>query len=87
MSKLDPVSFALGFGSGVAVAGAGRRLRPVFVELAALGIHLGKLALALMERRRESAEDLWAEINDRVRRKAEVRARVAGNGASDLEAP
>jgi hypothetical protein len=85
--RFHPPSFVLGLGSAVVVMGAKQHLRPVFVELAALGVHLGRLGLALLERQREHAEDLWAEIGDRVRRRAEgPPAPAAGesNGASEL---
>jgi hypothetical protein len=74
MSTFHPTSFALGFGSAVFLFKAGSRLRPVVVELSAVGVHFGRLGLALLERQREHIEDLWAEIDDLARRKATVRA-------------
>lgn len=100
MTKFHPASFVLGVGSAVALMAAGKRLRPVFVELAALGVHLGRLGLTLLERERENIDDLWAEVQDRARRKEEeVRVRIPERrangkprptfetGAPDLEAP
>lgn len=72
MMRFHPPSFVLGLGTAVAVMGTKQHLRPVLVELAALGVHFGRLGLALIERQREHVEDLWAEVGDRVRRKAEV---------------
>ncbi|KYG05781.1 hypothetical protein BE21_38525 [Sorangium cellulosum] len=87
--RFHPPSFALGVGSAVLLMGKKQHLRPVVVEIAALGLHLGRLGFALVERQREHAEDLWAEIADRARRKAggaERGARAArrSNGASEL---
>ncbi|WP_437561782.1 hypothetical protein [Sorangium sp. So ce542] len=87
--RFHPPSFALGVGSAVLLMGKKQHLRPVVVEIAALGLHLGRLGLALVERQREHAEDLWAEIADRARRKAGgaergARAERRSNGASEL---
>lgn len=80
MTKFHPTSFVLGVGTAVALVANRRRLRPVFIELSALGVHLGKLGLALAARQREHVEDLWAEIDHRARRRA--RALRAGDGAA-----
>jgi hypothetical protein len=87
MMKFHPPSFVLGLASAVALMGTRKRLRPVVIELAALGVHFGKLALTLVERQRENAEDLWAEVEERVRERAEsvqASARREGNGASSV---
>ncbi len=78
-------SFLLGFASAVAIGATRKRLRPAIVEIGALGIHLGRLGRAVVERQREHAEDLWAEVEDRVKQKARgVRQRVQ-NGAAHHE--
>ncbi|WP_437638783.1 hypothetical protein [Sorangium sp. So ce854] len=87
--RFHPPSFALGVGSAVLLMSKQQRLRPVLVEIAALGLHLGKLGLALVERQREHAEDLWAEVAERARQRAGGAARREGaprksNGASAL---
>ncbi|WP_437602182.1 hypothetical protein [Sorangium sp. So ce590] len=87
--RFHPPSFALGVGSAVLLMGKKQHLRPVVVEIAALGLHLGRLGLALVERQREHAEDLWAEVTERVRHKAGgavrgERAPRRSNGASVL---
>ena len=68
--KFHTPSFLLGVGVTLAVVGSRARLRPVAVEMVALGTHLGRVALGLVERQREQAEDLWAEVEDRVRERA-----------------
>jgi hypothetical protein len=82
-TKFHPTSFVIGLGSAVAFMAARQRLRPVLVELAAVGVHLGRLGLALVERQRENAEDLWAEIDDRARQRLKGRRPRSGNGAGD----
>jgi hypothetical protein len=79
--KFHTPSFLLGVGAAAAVMATRARLRPVAVELGALGVHLGRLGRALAERRWERGEDLWAEVMDRVRRRdEETRERRAGAG-------
>ncbi|WP_206079423.1 hypothetical protein [Polyangium spumosum] len=83
--KFHTPSFMLGFGSAVVVMGTARRLKPAVVEIGALGLHLARLGRAVVERQREHAEDLWAEVEDRARhlRQAPRRARkgaTSGNG-------
>jgi hypothetical protein len=65
--KFHPPSFALGFASAVVVMGVSKRIRPAIVEIGALGLHLSRLGRAVIERQREHAEDLWAEVEERVR--------------------
>ncbi|WP_437513300.1 hypothetical protein [Sorangium sp. So ce1099] len=89
MMRFHPPSFALGVGSAVLLMGKKQHLRPVVVEITALGLHLGRLGLALVERQREHAEDLWAEVVERARRRAGGAARRdhaprRTNGASAL---
>ena len=80
MTKFHPTSFVLGVGVAVTFAATRRRLRPVLIEMAALGVHLGKLGLALVERQREHAEDVWAEIDHRARQR--IRGQRTGDGAA-----
>lgn len=87
--KFHPPSFVLGVGTAVLLMGKKQHLRPVVVEIAALGLHLGKLGLGLIERQREHVEDLFAEVTERVRQKAAGGARGQpaahkSNGASGL---
>lgn len=86
MKHFDLTSFLIGVGGAVALTSAREHLRPVVVELAAAGIYFGKLGLGVLERQREHAEDLWAEIDERVRERAAGRARGAG-GAGSAEEP
>jgi hypothetical protein len=60
-------SFLLGVGVTATVVATRVRLHPIAVEVAALGVHLGRLARGLTERRREDLEDFWAEVEQRVR--------------------
>jgi len=71
-------SFVLGFTSGLVLRASAERLRPVAVELGALGLHLGRLARGIVDRQREHGEDLWAEIEERAR----ARLRGRHNGAA-----
>lgn len=64
--KFHTPSFLLGVGVTAAAMGARSRLRPVVVELSALGVHLVRVARGVFERQRESVEDLWAEIGHRA---------------------
>jgi len=76
-------SFLLGIGVTAALVAARGRLRPVAVELGALGLHLGRAGRSRVERRREDLEDLWAEVEERVRarvREERSHAPQAGNG-------
>ncbi len=80
-------SFLLGVGVTAAAVASRARLRPVAVELSALGIHLGRLGRSLVERRREDFEDLWAVAAARLRARASralaVRARPSGQNGSN----
>jgi hypothetical protein len=76
-------SFLLGALVVGAVVKTRHRLRPVAVEMAALGVHLARLGRSLAAREREELEDLWAEVEDRLRERwhAEQPTRAAsGNG-------
>lgn len=78
--KFHMPSFLLGVGVASAAFSARGRLRPVVVELSALGVHLARLGRGVIERQRESAEDLWAEVEQRVRDRAhEARGRRAAS--------
>lgn len=89
--KFHTPSFLLGVGVAAAAMGARSRLRPVMVELSAFGLHVGRVARGVVERQRESLEDLWAEIEhratlrDRRPKRARTEARPAPafvNGSS-----
>ena len=77
-------SFLLGVGVTAAFVSTRRRLRPVAVEVGALGLHLGRLGRSFAERHREDFEDLWAEVEERVRARVREerrrRAPFGGNG-------
>ncbi len=72
-------SFLLGVGLTAATMGARHRLRPVAVELGALGLHFARLGRTLVERRREGLEDLWVEVEIRAKERAKEAMR-RGNG-------
>ncbi|MFT3769970.1 MAG: hypothetical protein QM820_31465 [Minicystis sp.] len=83
--KFHPPSFLLGVGLTSAVFAARGRLRPVVVEISALGVHLVRVGRGLVERQRENAEDLWAEVEERVRdRTRHARSKRAAEQASNL---
>lgn len=63
-------SFLIGFGTATVLMGTRAALRPAFVELAALGVHIGRIGRALLARQRENVEDLMAEIEESARRRA-----------------
>ena len=87
--RFDAPSFLLGVGVAAAVVAARTRLRPVAVELGALGLHLGREARSRVERQREEFEDLWAEVEERVRervREERRRAPFGGNGQARAHA-
>lgn len=64
--KFHTPSFLMGFASATVIAMTGKRLKPVAVELGALGVHLAHLGWGMVERQREHVEDLWAEIEERT---------------------
>lgn len=67
--KFHTPSFLIGVASAAVLMVTGKRLKPVAVELGALGMHLGHLAWGVMERQREHVEDLWAEVEERTRQR------------------
>jgi hypothetical protein len=67
--KLHLPSFLLGVGVTAGFVATRTRLRPVAVELTTLGVHVARLLRSLAERQRENLEDLWAEVEERVRRR------------------
>lgn len=77
-------SFLLGVGVTAGFMAARSRLHPVAVELSALGLHLARMGRSLAERKREDLEDLWAEVEERVRERAREERRqrspFGGNG-------
>jgi hypothetical protein len=76
-------SFLLGVGVTAALVKTRARLRPVAVEVTALGTHLARLARALVEREREDLEDLWAEVEERLRERAAVARRRGAPATSN----
>lgn len=74
--KFHTPSFLMGFASATVIAMTGKRLKPVAVELGALGLHLAHLARGMAERQREHVEDLWAEIEERARDRKRKSRRV-----------
>jgi hypothetical protein len=83
--KFHAPSFLLGVGLTAAAVAARGRLRPVVVEVGALGVHLGRLGRTLLEQRREEIEDLRAEVEERLRERIHTAAHGAhwgGNGAA-----
>lgn len=93
MKRFHPISFLAGVGVASAVLTERHRLRPVVVEIGALGLSLAHVARAIVERQIEHAEDLWAEVEERVRvkerggRRRRRRAAPSGNGAARPETP
>lgn len=85
--KFHPPSFLLGVGLTAAAFAARARIRPVIVEISALGLHLSRLGRGVFERQREAWEDLWAEVQERARveedrrREAPAGGRVWANGS------
>jgi hypothetical protein len=65
--KFHAGSFLLGAVATAGVMAARDRLRPVAVEIAALGLHFARLGRTLVERRREGLEDLWVEVEARAK--------------------
>lgn len=81
--KFSASSFVLGVATATAVMATHKRLRPVVVELAALGVQLSHVARSILERQREHGEDLFAEIKERVR----VRERGTRKKPAEQPAP
>jgi len=76
--KFHPPSFVIGFAGAAVVMGTAKRLRPVIVEIASLGLHFARLGRAVVERQRESAEDLWAEVEEKARQRGRGKRRDTG---------
>jgi hypothetical protein len=83
--KFHAPSFFLGVGVAVAYGATRTRLRPVAVELSALGLYLARLGRSVAERHREDLEDLWAEVEERVKERAHARW-PGSNGAGHRQA-
>jgi hypothetical protein len=81
--KFHPPSFVMGVAGAAAVVASAKRLRPVIVEIASLGLHFARLGRAVIERQRESAEDLWAEVEDKARQRGRARRRDTGRRQGD----
>lgn len=77
--SFHPPSFLIGVGVAATVFAARRRLRPVIVEIGALGSNLAHVGRALAERGLERAEDLLADVRERTRRR-ERGERGSGEG-------
>jgi hypothetical protein len=84
MMRFHAPSFVAGALVAAAFMKTRGRLRPVAVELAALGVHLGRLGRSLAERRLDDLEDVWAEVEERVRERA--RAAVQPGAPADRTA-
>jgi hypothetical protein len=67
--KFHLPSYILGLVSGLALRGARERMRPVIVELASVATAFSKIGWGVVERQREWVEDLWAEVDERVRQR------------------
>jgi hypothetical protein len=65
--KFHLPSYILGVATGLAVQGAREKLRPAMVELGTVALEVSKIAWSVVERQREWLEDLWAELDERVR--------------------
>jgi hypothetical protein len=66
-------SFLLGCVTGVGLKAAAPRLKPVMVELAAVGYRLVDVLSSRAVRGREAFEDILAEARARARREPAVR--------------
>jgi hypothetical protein len=81
-------SFLLGVGLTAALVKSRNRLQPIAVEITALSVHVGRLARSLIERGREDLEDVWAEVEERLRERARVDdRRHAGSTNGAARAP
>jgi DNA-directed RNA polymerase specialized sigma24 family protein len=76
--RFDATSFALGFVTAAVLGATRERLRPVGVEVSAFALHLARLGRAMLERQRETAEDLVAEVEARAEKHAPKRERAPG---------
>ncbi|MHB8877290.1 MAG: hypothetical protein ACYC8T_26630 [Myxococcaceae bacterium] len=65
--KLHVPSFLFGFAAGAATALAGKRFRPVLVEIATGAVRFLDALAVRLAIRREDVEDLWAEARARAR--------------------
>jgi hypothetical protein len=81
MIKFHAPSFVAGAVAAVVFMKARGRLHPVAVELGSLGVHLGRLARSLAERQIEDLEDLWAEMEERLRERARAASQKVAEGA------
>lgn len=74
--KFHAPSFIIGVATAVAYHATQKRLRPVVVELASLGLHVARISRGMIERQREDVEDFWAEVLLRARGRARGVARA-----------
>jgi hypothetical protein len=87
--KFHVPSFLLGVAVTAGLVKTRSRLEPVAVEVTALAVHLARLGRSLIERGREDLEDLWAEVEERLRERARVEERphaAPTNGAARVAA-
>jgi hypothetical protein len=80
--KFHLPSYLLGIGTAMVVTNTRDTLRPVFVELIAVGVQLRRVGRGLIERQNEHVEDLRAEIEERVRQRMRPGRARATNGVS-----
>lgn len=74
--KIHLPSFLLGFGTAAVAIGARKALRPVLVELGALAVQMARIARAVVERQREHVEDLFADVEETVRKRSRGDVRI-----------
>lgn len=82
--KFHLPSYLLGVASAAAFNATRHRVRPVLVETLVLGKIFVRTGRALFERQRENLEDLWAEIDERVRER--LRRPTTANGRAKTAA-
>jgi hypothetical protein len=85
--KFHSPSFLMGFAGAAVVMASAKRLRPVVVEVASLGLHFARLGRAVVERQRESAEDLWAEVEEKARLRGRAKRRDTGRRQGEAASP
>jgi hypothetical protein len=86
--KFHLPSFLIGVGSATLARALAPRLRPVVVELGAVWLQMLQLSRGLLERQRETGEDLWAEVQHRAKERAKgLSARAAKRAATPASQP
>lgn len=79
--KIHPPSLLLGAGATAALFTLRNHLRPVVVEIGAIGVELARAARAIVARELENWEDIRAEIEENVRHRARRARGTEPNGA------